>query len=234
MKEITDLTVTQIRVFPIDVVPLSKITTKSCIEKIRDDLSVVEIEPGPFIDGIGPIVFRRGEIKKGNGIIVINRIVVEPRRIILEAAGTSKETKRVYDAFLSSIDAVTNIDSVKLRVPLLVAEITQCVATLDFHFESLFNSSFIEFLNSSVKKKATSKTAKGSIRPLVAEVEISYQMEDETLIENRISMSPKRFVIAPRTGAPLEARRYLISSPFDSDTHLKLVRDLEKVITQTS
>lgn len=234
MKEITDLTVTQIRVFPVDIVPLSKINAKSCIEKIRGDLSISEIETHPLIDGTSPIIFLKGEMKEGNRIIVINRIVVEPRRIILEVAGTSKEANQVYDVLLSSIDSAADIDSGKLRVPLLIAETTQCVATLDFHFESLFDNSFIELLNSRVKKEATSKRAKGSVRPLAVEVEISYEIKDETLIENRISMTPKKFVVAPRAGAPLEARRYFLSSPFDSDTHLKLARALEETISKTS
>ena len=234
MKEVTDLTVTQVRVFAVDVVPLSKINTKSCIERIRGDLSVSQIESTPFIEGIGPIIFLRGEIKEGNRIIVINRIVVDPRRIILEVVGTSKEANQVYDVLLSSIDSAADIDSGKLRVPLLIAETTQCVATLDFHFESLFDNSFIELLNSRVKKEATSKRAKGSVRPLAVEVEISYEIKDEILIENRISMTPKKFVIAPRAGAPSEARRYFLSSPFDSDTHLKLVRALEETVSKTS
>ena len=234
LKDITDLKVTQIRVFPVDVVPLGMITTKSCIEKIRGDLSVSQIESPPFIEGIGPIIFLRGEIKEGNRIIVINRIAVEHRRIILEVVGTSKETDHVYDVLLSSIASVTDIDSGRLRVPLLIAETTQCVATLDFHFESLFNNSFIELLNNRVRKEATNKIAKGSVRPLVAEVEISYQIKDKTLIKNSISMSPKKFTIAPRAGTPLEARRYFLSSPFDSDTHLNLVRGLEEAITKTS
>lgn len=233
MEEITDLRVTQIRVFPVDVVPLNKITTKSCTEKIKDSLSVSEIEVGPFIDSASPLVFGRGEIKRGNAIIVINRIAIEPRRIIVEVLGTSKEAGQVYEALLSSINTAADIDVEELRVPLLVAEITQCIATLDFRFEALFNSSFIDFLDSRVKKEATNKMAKSLIRPLVAEVEINYQVEDETLTKNKISMSPKRFIIAPRAGTPLDARRYFLSSPFSSDTHLRLIRYLEESITKT-
>ena len=234
LKDITDLTVNQIRIFPVDIVPLNKITARSCVEKIRDDLSVSQIEPAPFIDGAGSIIFLRGEIKEGNRIIVINRIAVESRRIILEVAGTSKETNQVYDVLLSSIASVADVDLESLRLPLLLAETTQCVATLGFNFEVLFNNSFIEFLNGRVKKEATSKIAKGSVRPLVAVTEITYQIKDETLTKNKISMNSKQFAIAPRPGTPLEARRYVLSSPFDSDTHLKLVRDLEEAITKTS
>ncbi len=234
MKEITDLTVTQIRVFPVYVVPLSRITTKSCIERIRADLSIGEIEPVSFVGGTGPVIFRRGEIKGGNRIIVINGMTIEPRRILLEVAGTSKEAHQVYNALLSSIDSEIGIDSGKLQSPLITSEKTQCSATLDFPFWSLFNNSFIEFLNSEVKKKATSKIAKGSVSPLLAEAEISYQITDKTITENKIGMSPKRFTIALRAGTTLEARRYFLSSPFDSDTHLKLVRYLERAITKTS
>ncbi len=234
MKEITNLTVTQIRVFPVDVLPLSQITTKSCIERIRSDLSVGEIEPGPFVGVIGPILFLRGEIKEGDKIIVINRLTIEPRRILLEVAGTSKEANQVYNVLLSSLDSAIGIDSGKLQSPLITSETTQCSATLDFPFWLIFNNSLIEFLNNEVKKKATGKIAKASVSPLLAEVEINYEIMDKTILDNKITMSPKKLTIAARTGTTLEARKYFISSPFDSDTHLKLVRDLEKAITKTN
>ena len=91
LKNIADLTVTQIRIFPVDVIPLGIITTKSCVEKIRDALSIGEIETRPFIEGKHIITFRRGELKNEKGIIAINKVEVEPRRIIIEVEGTDKE-----------------------------------------------------------------------------------------------------------------------------------------------
>ncbi len=234
LKEITNLTVTQIRVFPVDVVPLSQIGTKSCIEKIRGDLSISEIGPAPLMNDRGPIIFLRGGIKEKDRVLVINRVAVEPRRIVLEVVGTSKEANQVYDSLLSAIDSAAQIDLDRLRTPLLVAETTQCVATLGFHFESLFNSTFTQLLDSRVKKEATNKLAKGSVNPVLAEAEISYQIRDKTLTENKISMLPKKFTIAPRAGTPLESRRYFLSSPFDSDTHLKVFKELEEAIMKSN
>ncbi len=230
MDNISELAVTQIRIFPVDVIPLGIITTKSCVEKIRDALSMGEIETRPFIEGKNIIIFRRGELKTENGLIVVSKVEVESRRIIVEVEGTSKEATQVYEVLLSSLSAVASLSLESLRMPLLTAETTRCVVTLDFTFDTLFSNVFIEFLNSRVEKEASDKIAKGSVRPLVAAAEITYQIRDKALIDNNISMNPKQFTIAPRAGVPSDTRKYVISSPFDSDTHLRLVADLNKAI----
>lgn len=233
MKNIVDLVVNQIRIFPVDIIPLGLINTKSCVEKIKDTLSISEVGVLPPIEGKSIIIFLKGELKENNELVVINKVEVDPRRIIIEVAGTSKAGNKVYELFMSSLAALTNIDLGSLQSPLLLAETTRCVATLDFTFEELFNRSFTEFLNKRVEKEATNDAAEGSVRPLAAIAEISYRVKDEYLVSNRISMNPKQLTIAPRPGAPLDEKKYVISSPFDSDTHLKLIEELNKAITGT-
>jgi len=232
---IVDRVVSQIWIFPVDIIPLVLIDTKSCVEKIRDTLSISEVGVLPSIDGKDVIVFRKGELKEGNEFVAINKVEVDQRRIIIEVAGTSKAANRVYELFISSLAALTNIDLGSLQSPLLLAETTRCVATLDFTFEELFNRSFTEFLGKKVEKEATNDVAEGSVRPLAAIAEISYRVKDQSLLNNRISMNPKQLTIAPRPGAPLDERKYVISSPFNSDTHIKLIKDLNKaIINKTS
>lgn len=217
-----------------DVVPLGVITTKSCVEKIREALSIGEVEIRPFIEGKNIIVFHRGELRRKKQVIIVNKIEVDPRRIIVEVEGTSRDGTEVYEAFLSAVAVIANVDSQNLRAPLLVAETTQCVVTLDFAFDSLFSKAFIKFLNNRVKKEACSNFVRASVRPLAATVEITYEITNSALIDNKITMNPKQFSITPRPGAPFDARRYLISSPFDSDTHLKLVDELNGMILAVS
>jgi len=227
------MVVNQIRIFPVDTIPFGLINTKSCVEKIKDTLSISEVGVLPPIEGKNIIIFNRGEIKENNELVVINRIEVDPRRIIIEVVGTSKAGNKVYELFMSSLAALTNIDLGSLQSPLLFAETTRCVATLDFTFEELFNHSFTEFLNKRVEKEATNDAAEGSVRPLAAITEISYRVKDKALVNNKISMNPKQLIIAPRPGAPLDERKYVISSPFNSDTHIKLIEELNKAITGT-
>ena len=234
MKNATDLTVTQIRIFQVDVVPLGVIKTKSCVEKIREKFSIGAVEVRPFAEGKDIIVFRRGELRREKRIIVVNKIEVDPRRVIVEVEGTSKDGNEVYEAFLSVVAAVVTDALQSLRAPLLVAETTQSVVTLDFTFDSLFSTVFTKFLKSRVKKEASSKFARASVTPLAAMVEIQYEITDKALVDNKITMNPKQFSITPRPGAPFEAKKYLISSPFDSDTHLKLIDELNKAIASTN
>ncbi len=229
-----DLVVNQIRIFPVDVIPLGLINTKSCVEKIKDTLSISEVGALPSIGGNNIIVFSKGELKENNELVVINRVEVDPRRIVIEIAGTSKAGNKVYELFIASLTALTNQNIAGLRSPLLLAETTRCVVTLDFTFEELFNHSFTEFLNDRVEKEATSSMAEGSVRHLAAIAELTYQIKDETLVKNQISMNPKQFTIAPRPGAPLDERKYVISSPFNSDTHIKLIEELNKAMINTS
>ncbi len=231
MKNIVDLVVNQIRIFPVDIIPLGLINTKSCVEKIKDTLSISEVGVLPPIEGKAIIVFLKGELKENNELVVVNKVEVDPRRIIIEVAGTSKAGNKVYELFMSSLAALTNLDLESLRSPLLLAETTRCVVTLDFSFEELFNHSFTEFLNDRVEKEATDNIADGSVRPLAAIAEITYQVKDEAVVKNNISMNPKQLTIAPRSGAPLDERKYVISSPFNSDTHMKLIEELNKAIT---
>ena len=230
MKNIVDLVVNQIRIFPVDIIPLGLINTKSCVERIRDTLSISEVGVLPSIEGKDVIVFRKGELKENNELVVINKVEVEPRRIIIEVAGTSKAANKVYELFMSSLTALTNIDLGSLQSPLLLAETTRCVVTLDFTFEELFNRSFTEFLNKKVEKEATNDVAQGLVRPLAAIVEINYVIKDKALLNNKIGMNPKQLTIAPRPGAPLDERKYVISSPFNSDTHIRLIEELNKAI----
>ena len=232
MKNIVDLVVNQIRIFPVDLIPLGLINTKSCVEKIKDTLSISEVGVLPSIEGKDIIVFRKGELKENNELVVINKVEVDPRRIIIEVAGTSKAGNKVYELFMSSLTALTNLDLESLRSPLLLAETTRCVVTLDFPFEELFSHSFAEFLNNRVKKEATNNVAEGLVSPLAAIAEITYRIKDETLVKNKINMNPKQLTIAPRPGAPLGEKKYVISSPFNSDTHIKLIKELNKAMVK--
>jgi hypothetical protein len=232
LKEIIDLIVIQVRVFAVDTIPFRRISTKSCIEKVKNDFKLDEVELGPPLVGKDSIVFTRGEIKEKSNTLMINRILIEPRKIILEAAGTSRECAQIYSQLVKSIEVATGIDLTDLESPLVLSETTRCVVKLDFGFESLLDNSFADFVYRKVAETATSDVAEASVRPILAEFEVGYHVKSKSLIDNQVGLSAKRLTIGPRAGVPLEERRFFISSPFDSDTHLKLIGDLEKMITR--
>lgn len=229
MKNITNLIVTQIRIFKVDVVPLTLIRTRLFIDKLRDLFSFADVESRPSIDGKDTITFRSG-ILKNNKITIINRIEIDQRRVILEVEGTSTDANKVYDMFVSSFSTVTEFDNNTLNSPVLKTEATQCVVELDFTLDMLFNETFIKFLNTRITKKSSNKIAKATVNPMGASAEIKYEILDSIINDNKISINSKLFNIIPRPGLPLIEKKYLISSPFDSDTHIKTIKELNKAI----
>ena len=227
---ILDLVVNQIRIFPVDAIPLGLINTKSYTEKIKETLSMNEVGVLQTGEGKDVIVFLKGELKGDKKLVVINKIEIDMRRIIIEVAGSSKDGNNVYELLVASLSTFADSNTKQLKSPILMAENTRCVVTLDFTFEKLFNNSFTEFLKKRVEKEATNEIAEGSIRPMAAIAEITYQIKDQSLINNKISMNPKQLTIAPRPGAPLDEKKYVISSPFDSVTHIRLIRELNKAM----
>jgi hypothetical protein len=230
LKAITDLAVFQIRVFQVDVIPFNQISLNVCTDKIRSDLNIQGIEQGQGIGGVNQIVFRKGDIKGENGQIIINGITIEPRRVILDILGSSHEANLVYNKLVTAIGAVISLDLSKLNDPLIKAETTRCAVDLEFSFWSLLSDKFANFINKRVQKSATTELADASILPLSIDVEINYVIKDETLKQSRVGMTPKKLSISLRTGTTLESQRYLISSPFDSDTHLILIKELEATL----
>lgn len=231
MENVTDLKVSQVRVFAADIIPISLITANSTADKIKGALSFGEIEVHPTTEGKNIIIFQRGELKRDSRLVIINRIVIEPRRIIVDIDGTSKDANEVYEELLTILSGVGTIDLNVLRKPLFVAEGTQCVVTLNFGFDSIFSKEYLEFLKKRVATGAESDIAKAVVRPSIALAEITYEIKDQILLDNKVGLNPKEFRISPRPGAPLDSRRYIIASPFDSDTHLKIIAELDKTIT---
>ena len=64
LKNIVDILVNQIRIFPVDIIPLGLINTKSCVERIRDVLSMSEVGMLPSVDGKTLLFFVKVNSKK--------------------------------------------------------------------------------------------------------------------------------------------------------------------------
>lgn len=231
MNEITELTVTQIRIFPVGVIPFSLINTKSCAEKVKEMFGTTALDARGLI-GKDAVAFVKGEYKKDAKLLVIRRIEIDPRRIIVEAEGASEDCDAVYEAFVSAITSISDLSIEQFRNPLLKAETSQCVAKLNFEFDAIFSGNFTRFLNRNVEKEASSTLAKAQVRPVVAVSEIAYEIVDRILFDNKITLNPKQFSIAVLPGAPSAEKKYIVSSPFNSQVHIKLIKELDRILTK--
>ena len=224
MKNITDLNVLQDRIFATDVIPFMFINTESTITAIKQAFNIKETEP--LVDKVN---FSKGEVKLDKKIKILDFLSIAPKRIWFTLYGTSKEADSFYESLREIIIRFDQNQLFRASKPLIKIEQTVCNVTLDVDFRNMFVKKFLDYLNRGVIEKCSFKSAKAHIRGMRFSTEIFYEPKDPDLISHNISLYPTYFTIGSREGTPLEERRFYTTSPTDSNTHLKLIEEFEKL-----
>ncbi len=230
MKNITDLTVSQDRIFPIDLIPFRSINAESAINKIRQAFNIKEVDSSQA----DKVNFLRGETKIGKSIKVIDSLSIEPKRIWFTFVGTSKEANLFYESLKGIVVQFDQNQVFRSSKPLTKIEQTVCSVNLDVDFRNIFADKFNNYLNKTVMEGLSSKLTTAHIKGMIFYTDISYQIKDPSLISHNITLYPTYFSIQPRVDTPLEEKRFYTMSPTDSDTHLKLLEEFERLFKNKS
>ena len=222
---ISNLTVEQIRVFDLDAMPSRFMITPSVVNKITERYHSA-IGANPSQPAIPSLHFNGGEFihKK---IIPINSITFEERRVLLSILGTSDEADLLFEDLRKTISEVLG-PSITFSPPIIKSDQTSCFATFKVNIQNFFSNSLLSFCEKNLQKFNHIPKTQISAQPFSLRVEISYQINDPVLITSNIGVSPKYLIIERRLQTPSEKNMYFVSSPFDSNTHLKLRREFEK------
>jgi len=240
MKNISDLKVSQFRIFPIDVVPFHYLFVPAARERIQGAFnfkeagkSVAQPRPpktlAPITFPAENLFFGQGEFSFEKKVYPVESLVIEPRRILLTVVGSSKVANAVYDALtplISEFDSDKQFVQAKL---LVLFEETGCDVSLDINFEKLLSQEFVNLVSSEILPQLSSPLWQARIKGMRLGIEVSYALKDPALSDHDISLNPKVMHFQSAPGSPLEQKRYLTLSPADSDTHLRMIEKLEKL-----
>lgn len=224
MKNITDLIVTQDRLFATDIIPFRFINTESAINKIKQAFNIKEVES--LTDKVN---FSKGEVYIGKKLNIVESLSIETKRIWFNIVGTSKDANFFYDSLRTIIIQFDQNHLFKKSKPLIKIEQTVCNANLDIDFRNIFVRKFLDYLNKLVIENCSSNSAEAYTSQLSFFTNIFYKIKDPKLIAHNLPLYPTQFIIAHRADTPPEERRFYTISPTDSDTHLKLLEEFEKL-----
>lgn len=228
MKNIRELTVTQIRIFPSDYIPYSYLLRKEFIDHIIKKYKFQNNEmPFEHAPSNAPrvLIFSSGEYKFEGKKIIIKKLVFDERRIITEAICTSQEAKRLFNAIANDIRKFEQEKQFKASDVIFLGEETSCVVSLNIDYMGIFSDNFKSFVSDDFVNQL--EHSYFEIYPKTIRFEVSFR-PDEKLMKHRISLSPKQLVIEPRTEHSLEDQMFFTSTPCDTDTHLKILNSFEK------
>jgi len=223
MKDILDLSVSQIRIFTVDAVPIRALRTQEAIAGIAKAFSFVQAGIDPASGALG---FQGGRRKVGAEEIVIETVAIEPRRIHIQVLGTSQGADACFEALRDAISEYTPQRPTMSEL-VMKSEETSCTVTLEFSIERLFTQQVLAFAKEDLLPNTSLPGLPAIVRSLKLGVEVGYVPKDNRLNEQGITLSNKHFLIEPRVGTRLEERRYFTSSPLGSDAHLRVLDLLE-------
>lgn len=227
MKEVRILVTTQIRLFPPDTVPVPKLVLGQHREAIRSLFDFQNVEPVVRRDAVAGLTFNTGTYKPDS--VVIESVSIEERRIVVKAHGKTEIASAVYRAVQARLEELS--DGRKMQEILCTHE-TESSVVLDIPFERLFSDSFLSFLHKSAAKYTRNEWSQNLILPSNLKFTVRYKVTDDNLVKSHITLAPKDLTIEPRVQSSPEDRLYWITSPTDTETHFKLIDDLEQALVR--
>jgi hypothetical protein len=229
MKDLQILEVKQIRIFAADALPLASLINR------RAGKTFVERFGWGEMNASAP-----GEIRFGTGLFpsadapittVVKGLEISERKVALTVIGDTATAATVYAGITEFLAQETGQEAWK-AAPLVLTHETQCVATCDFDWSALVGPPFTSFVTGELLRGLSSRDGQATIASLKLGFELRYTEIRSDLQEHGITLANKAFVIEPRAGTPLSERRFFSTSPTDSETHMRLLRNLEEAVTK--
>jgi hypothetical protein len=175
------------------------------------------------------LIFSQGEFRHKLKTYPVERLIVETRRILITMVAPSKVADAFYESAASIISEFDADKQFDMKGDLLKSEETGCDITLDTDIRQLLSPDFANFLESGALPILGTKSWKPRLRGIRLALDVSYDVTDEKLSTHNINLAPKTIMIQSAPGSPLDQRRYMTFSPTDSDNHMAMLQEIDKL-----
>jgi hypothetical protein len=224
MKNVSQLTSSEVRIFPPDIIPFRRLVTPLATNALKSVLGFSDSGTNPEA---GDLVFQHGTLQLPDSVvIVIPLLTIGDRKIVVQVAGTSEEAELVFSGLIGILEKIGTESS--LSEPLVVAKETRCVVDLDFSWSDLLSPGVMSFTDALLVASEASgvrPSLKGGSLRLVLRYNTPERLEDYGA-----GLSDKMFTIEPRNDIPTNQNRFYTMSPTGSGAHLKLLQRLESLM----
>ena len=232
MEEIKELSVIEHRIYKVDAVPFRQLVTASNLNAFTSLFMFKDTEISEDAsNNLLSVKMKLGEFNVDKKIYSIDQLLIDRRSIFFKIQSDSSIAKKFYQNICDVFSQINLHNHFEVDACLIMTSQTTCNVKLDFDFKELLSKTFITYINREASKKLTSaidNKAKVEILPKTLVFNVNFNVTDNNLLENKISIASKPLTIEPRAGTSAKDRIYYTSSPSDTDTHLKILSTLEE------
>ena len=241
MKNIRELSVLQIRLFPVDTIPSIQPLYSILAETIGRTFQFQGYGNSEVIPGFGglpmpPILpgqplsldFQGGRFQiDDRGILFINSLSIEGRRIILQVSGTSEQADSLFESIKAIMISIWPTSELGLSEIVYKAEETTCIADLDLDFSSLFRAKLLSFLEGRLADVISNQRVDANVQTSGLKVKVAYQVKDPSISGHGITLNNKDVIIEPRVNTPYDAGIFFTKSPLPTNQHFMFLEEFE-------
>jgi hypothetical protein len=158
----------------------------------------------------------------------VQQLIIDSISITLGVVGDSSDLRKAYEVlcrFLAEIDPKKRMDRPNLYTTTYQ---TQSTVQLSIPHERLVAPELMKFLKSQKDLLRPNASSSADIHLSNLSFQVKFKSSSDIF-----SYVPKMFTIEPRAGADVKENMYFVLTPTDSDTHQKMVQELEKTMTHT-
>lgn len=230
MKNIQNLHVTQVRIFPEDTIPHQIFSLPEKFKQFKDRYHFAGEEiPIPLQIPGSPkvIIFQLGEAKVEGSSIIIDRFQIEGRKMVLEVAGSSNVANMVFLDIAGFVNEMAGDASLTEERTLTKTEETKCTVFLQIDYWDVFSDKMKQFIRDDLRKAFDRPVF--ATNPSKLTFDIIFDQDIDLFRKHRIHFVPKPLTIEPREGIPFDEQIFSTCSPFGSEVHLRLIEVFEKL-----
>ena len=230
MKKISWISVTQVRLFRNDEIPLSLLQLPLIIQQSKVALGFTQdpiVQPAPSPDLPGSIVFVNGQFVTDSAVFAVPQLQIEPRRIRISISATSDIANLLFERLKQVMISVDTRSEKPTYDPLVLTEETGTAVNLDSTLRRLFLGDAGERLLAGLQATLESHGAVASIEPVGLRYHVRFSELPEALRKYGVTLLEKDIRIEVRNQTPAEDKNYFIVSPNSSDSHFALIDYLE-------
>ena len=228
--ELQRTTIHQVYLLRFDEVPLLKLLHPAGLQPLSAlfgfaQAGVVQDQSGTPVINLQLGAFREGDIE-----LPILRLAIEERRILLDLEGTSDQADKVIARLAEHLRVLSGrADDAFLR-PVVKAQESEVVSRLNFQWDQLLSRQLTDFVARYLHTATKSEHATSSAKLGQIMFVIQYETEGLALDDQRVLLSRKEFIIAPRPGYLPTERVYYSKAPVDTSSHTALLHHLESLL----
>jgi hypothetical protein len=226
--------VTLVRLVQLGENPFLRLLGASNLERIREAFRFGSPAELQHPEGGNPLVrFTHGALQLADGSeVAIPRLQLEPRKLIIEVAGTSEEGREIYHALASLLVQLLGISDEVLEEPLLETDESIIVANLSFAPDALYPPGLKDAVDAFVHERGGFEFAEAFVLPAMLGFDIDYVPRGTAMAEKHIALTRKELSIRPKIGYELSQHVYESKAPLDTDTHLEFLELLENSLAK--